>query len=1101
MQLNQAQKAAVEYLDGPLLVLAGPGTGKTQLLSSRVAYILQHTDVNPENILCITFTENGAANMRERLTSIIGKDAQKIHIHTYHAFGSNILSAYKNYAESFDRVLDSSIDEVTQFKIIKNILDKLSALDILKTANVKDICSTIKSAKDARLTPDDLATIAKSNIAESAELSSAISDIFQNLVPRMKYNLALEQVYIPIAQFLATTNNKPILKNIAPLAQTLALDLAEAIQLAEDTKKLKPLSDWKEKNFEKDAAGNYRLKNHIANKKLASFANVMSQYNKHLADNGLFDFSDMIEEAITILKNDDGFRLTLSETYQYILLDEFQDTNPSQFELIKLLTAVSDRPDIMAVGDDDQAIFEFQGANASNLSDFKTYYSSHVINLTDNYRSTSEILDFSHHIAEQIPDSFAKKHGVQKILHAMKNLIVAPGKSNISRHEFLTSEAEYYWVASQISQLIKSGTPQKSIAIITPKHKYITPLLPYLKSFDNINISYEKKDNLLEHQQLSELLRLACFIYDIANNKTSSHRLLEILSFPFLKVSPLAAIKATEAARHDKRSALDYLKNSEDPHLQTLGLLFATLAVKSFDAPLELFLDYLTGSVPITLEDGTEFRSAFIETYAQNSSAYSTFELYENLSIIKEKIKSHTNSPNPKLTDLVTFLNDYKDAEAPLINSSPYQDSADSVQILTAHKSKGLEFEHVFLIATDNRSWGKSEGNNNMFVLPKNLLQIRHTNTTDGERLRLFFVALTRAKTTLTITNSIKDFSGKSPSRLDYLEEYIDEAKNIISPYLPSPAQHVVLHYEDLDTARTCTDLRPSWISAYLSLTPDLKSLLKKRLERYAITASDLTSFIDIIYSGPLDFYRKKILHAPSEPANESIMFGNLIHSTFENVTNHHLSDTEAIDFFRTEAENAILDPQQRTNLLEKGPADLEIALNVFGDILREPNSRAEVDLFHEHLSIDGIPITGKIDHISIDPEEKTIEIYDFKTSKFRTGKWESDPTLYKYALQLGFYKLLLNSSPTFSKYHISKAHILFVTPDQNERQVHIKTFDFTDDFEQELITLTKSVFAHIKSLDFLTDPELAIEPNQNLKMQNLKDFISLILAKTPKIS
>ena len=111
MPLNAEQQAAVEYLEGPLLVLAGPGTGKTQLLSAKVAYILQNIDTNPENILCLTFTDAGAENMRARLQSMIGKAALDVNIHTYHAFGSNILDRYKNYAETFDRKLDAPIDE------------------------------------------------------------------------------------------------------------------------------------------------------------------------------------------------------------------------------------------------------------------------------------------------------------------------------------------------------------------------------------------------------------------------------------------------------------------------------------------------------------------------------------------------------------------------------------------------------------------------------------------------------------------------------------------------------------------------------------------------------------------------------------------------------------------------------------------------------------------------------------------------------------------------------------------------------------------------------------------------------------------------------
>ena len=126
MELNQKQKEAVEYLEGPLLVLAGPGTGKTQLLSEKVAYILKNVDVGPENILCLTFTESGALNMRERLKMIVGQEGAKVNIGTYHAFGSDILAQYKNYSEDYDRRLDAAIDEVTQFKIVKAIQDDLS---------------------------------------------------------------------------------------------------------------------------------------------------------------------------------------------------------------------------------------------------------------------------------------------------------------------------------------------------------------------------------------------------------------------------------------------------------------------------------------------------------------------------------------------------------------------------------------------------------------------------------------------------------------------------------------------------------------------------------------------------------------------------------------------------------------------------------------------------------------------------------------------------------------------------------------------------------------------------------------------------------------
>ena len=167
IELNEEQKQAVEYLEGPLLVLAGPGTGKTQLLSKKVAYILENTDTNPENILCITFTESGAANMRERLASIIGKDAVKVHINTYHAFGREILAEYSNYSDKLARRFDEPIDDVLKFKIIKNIQSALDSSDILRGDNPADIADIINSAKSAGLTAKDLAKIAETNQKDS----------------------------------------------------------------------------------------------------------------------------------------------------------------------------------------------------------------------------------------------------------------------------------------------------------------------------------------------------------------------------------------------------------------------------------------------------------------------------------------------------------------------------------------------------------------------------------------------------------------------------------------------------------------------------------------------------------------------------------------------------------------------------------------------------------------------------------------------------------------------------------------------------------------------------------------------------------------------
>lgn len=1098
MGLNKEQREAVEYLDGPLLVLAGPGTGKTQLLSAKVAYILENTDTNPENILCLTFTESGASNMRERLGSMVGKAASSVNIFTYHAFGSNILERYKNYAEDFNRELDNVIDSVTQYKYVREIQDGLAATNILKTTKVNDLIETIGHAKAAKLSADDLAKIATRNIADSEKISAASTEILENLKPRMKYELAVAEVYQPLLEALSEyTSSEPIVGNVEPSANGLVRELAEIIETesTKDKPSVSPLTKWKNQRFERDSMGNYRLKDYIANKKLAALSEVMRTYEEKLRSEGMFDFADMIEEAIRALREDRGFRLSLSEIFQYILLDEFQDTNPSQFELIKLLTDY-ESPCVMAVGDDDQAIFEFQGANASNLLDYQDHYGAKVITLLDNYRSTSEILAFSHRVAEQVGDSFAKHHGVAKVLRSMFELLgkKQPVECQIERHEFSVASDEYYWVAERIRNLIDSGENPDEIAVIAPKHKHLTPLLPYLKN-QNINIAYEKKSNLLEDPKIHELIVVAKFANDLANEKQPGHRLLEILSFPWLEIDTLQALEVTHNAKKSEKSLLEYLRESEDTKLQRIAQWIADLAMQSFEAPLELWLDYLIGARELD-----DFCSPYLAYYEAHGSKSEVFEFYENLNALKNTVVQHTQNQNPRLADFINMIHDYEEADASIINTSPYRDADHSVQLMSAHKSKGLEFKWVFMITVDELAWGKAKGNNNMFSLPSNLSQIRHTGVTDDEKLRLLFVAITRAKEHLVMTNSVQDFSEKQVARLGYLDEVRDEKAEIqISPYLPEGTQEIHTHYDEFDEETRLSELRQDWIASYQVLTPDLKLLLQARLANYRLTATDLTSFIDIIYAGPQAVYKSRVLSAPDEPLTMQLAYGNLIHSTLEQITNQGADQAAALKHFREKAAEVPLQAREIRELQEKGEASLKIVLEEFQDILRADGAKGEVNLSSEHLSFDDVPVTGKIDYINIDRTAKTIEVYDFKTGNYHESKWQSHPTLYKYALQLEFYKLLLSLSPSYRNYKVTKGHILFVSPDV-EGKVYDKIYEYDDASAKELRMLAKVIYRQITSLEFIENPEINIPGDKRNTLKDIRVFVEKLLGQAKDI-
>ncbi len=1083
MGLNANQKAAVEYLDGPLLVLAGPGTGKTQLLSEKVAYILQNTDTNPENILCLTFTDTGAYNMRERLRTIVGKAAMKVNIGTYHAFGSEILAQYKNYTDQYNRVLDASIDEVTQYKIIQSIQSELPATDILRGDKVKDIISVISEAKSAQLSADDLEAIARQNIADSEVLSEAIAPLLANVVLR-DYKTSHDEAYRPIFELLKQYVENAQYIDLGPDSEAtverticgIARSLQAAIDAAELDGKIKPLSDWKDEYFEKDGKGAYRLRDRIANKKLLSVANVMNKYQDYLLENDLFDFDDMIEEAVKVLKTDTGFKLTLEERYQFIMLDEFQDTNPSQLAIVKELTDY-DKPMIMAVGDDDQAIYTFQGALSSNLMDFRDYYGAHTITLTENYRSTQEILDFSHEIIKQETDRFDKELTAHK---------PNPSSSQIFRYEFLSSIEEYGFVADKIAGLIESGVKQSDIAIISYKTKYFLPLLPYLKSHPEIKIAYEKRDNLLEDEKIHEILTISKLIHDVANENRPSVSMIEVLSYPFFELPVLEVVKLVGQAKAEHKMLFEYLLESDNEKIRSVMEFFSQLIAKAHSEPLATFLDYVIGTLPLG-----ENTSNFLKYYTEHAKdEYEIFSFYENLAALRGATAKHFGDKPLKLSDLIEMISDYEAADMAINVKSPYRDADDAVQILSAHKAKGLEFRYVFIISADHTAWGKGKGNNNLLSLPKNLIHIRHTGTTDGEKLRVLYVALTRAKETLIITNALHDFNDKDPKRLEYFDEY-EEGDVLLSPYLPT--KEVIRDYSEGLAVRGTIDGMKNYLMKFVTDTPDMRAIYKERIANWRMSASALTSFVDISYGGPVEFFESRILRAPREPETEILAMGNLIHAAFEKVTNDGLSDEEALKYFLEELDNRDVSSEIKQAIRERGPEMLATSLKEFSSILR--SGKAEVDFARDNISVAGVPLTGKIDHMIIDEENKTIEVYDFKTRKFEKGKWESSYILFKYMLQLEFYKLLIENSVKYSKYKVTRGHILFVGPDK-DGLVYDKAYDFMED-NSELIRLIESIYKLTTTLEFMDDPEIFIQPSKDYGLADIKKFIELLLAKS----
>jgi hypothetical protein len=468
---------------------------------------------------------------------------------------------------------------------------------------------------------------------------------------------------------------------------------------------------------------------------------------------------------------------------------------------------------------------------------------------------------------------------------------------------------------------------------------------------------------------------------------------------------------------------------------------------------------------------------------AARETQYSLFTLYENLSVLKEALMTHVKTETPKLKDLIVMLDDYAAAKEPLTNTSPYQTAESAVHILSAHKAKGLEFSHVFLISVDDAAWGNATGNNNTFTLPKNLAHIRHTGITEDERLRLFFVAITRAKTHLYLTSSGRDFSGKAPTPLEYLEE----ADNL-SPLLPEKTQKIIIHdHDDPDPA----PLKTHWSLRYAPESPDLTHILKKKLENYRLTPTDLTTFVDIVYAGPLTFYAEKLLGSPRPPLEPKQAYGNFVHAVLDFGTkNKTTDDTALFDLYKTLVGASVFSAGEKSALLAKGTLNLPKILHKLSPNFRAPSTLSEVNFKSEHVAVDGVPITGNIDQLLIDEPTKTITIVDFKTTSFDPQKsWTNSPRLLMYRLQLGFYKLLLNNSPKYKNYHVATALLEHLNPN-DDGEIITRPYNFNAGDEEELKSLITSVYTHIKSLDF---PPL--HPDADYTLKDIKDFIASLIA------
>ena len=530
-KLNPKQSLAVNSIEGPMMVLAGPGTGKTQIVAARIAAILEETQMEPYNILCLTFTESGVVAMRKRLLSFIGNAAYHVRIHTFHSFCNDVI---KENPETFTYRRDlEPLDDVSRVQIFRKLIDALDPSNVLKPfadpyLYQRDLISNIQTLKREDVSPQ----------------------AFVELLSRIESDLHTHEP--AITEFIAIHGSQLQESEVEQMRVLLRGTIFEPVFL----NALPPL-EKKERTQLKNALKKEFLSIQKQLEKQKSLAKIYQAYQEELALKGRYDFEDMILFVVEAFKNDPELLARYQEQFQYILVDEYQDTNGAQNEVVQLIASYFDSPNLFVVGDDKQSIYRFQGASLENILYFYRSYKERIelVSLEENYRSHQGILDASHALIQNAEHSLT-----QFIPNLDFKLSASRDIENkaIELYEFDQPATEHYFLAKKVKELIDSGVKASEIAIFFRNNYEAEPLVDLFVRLE-LPFRLERGGNILEDIKIKQLLELLKFLMET----TDSARCFHLLHFDFLGFEPLSIHKLARLRSEKKGPLFDLMLESE----------------------------------------------------------------------------------------------------------------------------------------------------------------------------------------------------------------------------------------------------------------------------------------------------------------------------------------------------------------------------------------------------------------------------------------------------------------------------------------------------------------------------------------------------------
>ena len=1111
--LNAAQRKAVEHIEGPVMVVAGPGTGKTQLLSLRVGSILRRDGgMLPGNILCLTFTDSAAANLRERLVAIgLGQDAYQVAIHTFNSFGSWVMNSYPEYFFAWREA--ATADELTSYRLIETILEQLPGNHPLAAQGfdgsffaLKQLQNFIGDCKRANVRADDVRAV----LAANEQTYAAFETILNERWPAStRSKTAAADIAACIAALDALEPAPLAAANLTPVAALILQDLHAAAAEAETlppASQSKPFTAWKNRWLELDASKHLVFSARKNQAKLLAAADVYEQYQQALEQQSLVDFNDQIMLVLAALEQHEALRLNLQERFQYIMIDEYQDTNRAQLQMAHFLTDASvhgGRPNILVVGDDDQAIYRFQGADMSNIAAFKAAYREpEIIALTDNYRSNAEILKTARAIATQIALSLEKQSGVSKEL----TVHVEPKGADAGAHlHVFAHESEHYaWIAEEIKKMMEQGTAGSDIAVLARTRSQLDALVPYLRA-QTIAIDYERRENVLEQKHVQVVLQLARLVQALhADELDDANAMLpDILAHPMWGIAPADLWRLAREAHASQALWFDviFAQEASTPAHRAAEFLLR-LSQQAANLPLEQLLDRLLGIAAQDEIDVEPADSSSDANDAETTLSISPFKqfyfgqelldrhpaeyltLLSHLTCLLRHVRAHQQSSSSvlHLEDLIAFVDAYQHAGLTMTDTAAHREDTSAVRLMTVHKAKGQEFGAVFVIGLEDDVWSGNARSTSRFSYPRNMAEIKPSDNDADDALRLLFVALTRARQALHVCAFRQDENGKTHQPFAPLLALPLEAD---APAPAQTAQKIVEQYES------------NWLTRHASVDGATKqALLGPTLETYQLSVTHLVNFLDVTRGGPLLFLTEHLLGFPSA-TSPNAAFGIAVHRTLRRA--HELiangerpTVAQLLGHFDAEIARQPLSIHDFAQFKQRGDEHLqayfEHELGQFAS-----SQKSEVDFAHEGVTVGEARLKGVLDRMDFDPIAKTIEVSDYKTGARPYGKWELPPSaaeferikLHHYRQQLLFYKLLVDGAADWGKrgWRASRGLLRFVEPDAYG---HVRTLalDYDDAELEHLIQLIQAVWQKIMQLDF---PDTSTRYEQSL--QGIESF------------